>query len=64
MKTMVYTVEGFERFIEILEETNYLTVEGRVKVNEILENLIEREDFENASKLTKEWNEYKLLNNV
>jgi protein-arginine kinase activator protein McsA len=32
-----------------------------VKVNEILENLIEREDFENASKLTKEWNEYKLL---
>jgi hypothetical protein len=65
MKTMVYTVEGFERFIEILEETNYLTVEGKeVKVNEILENLIEREDFENASKLTKEWNEYKLLNNV
>jgi hypothetical protein len=29
MKTMVYTVEGFERFIEILEETNYLTVEGK-----------------------------------
>jgi protein-arginine kinase activator protein McsA len=57
-------LQGFERFIEILEEANYLTVEGRVKVNEILENLIEREDFENASKLTKEWNEYKLLNNV
>jgi protein-arginine kinase activator protein McsA len=34
-----------------------------VKVNEILENLIEREDFENASKLTKRM-EYKLLNNV
>lgn len=63
LKTMIYTVEGFDRFIEILNEGNFLTIEAKeVKVNEILKTLTETEDFENAGKLTNEWENYKKLN--